>query len=101
MASDSIRVVAHFAVKPEHVDAFIEAAERTLVAPTQGEPGCIEYDLWQDIAEPTRFAMVEEWESEAALATHLAQPSLQKAVGRLAPMAAEAPTVQRLRRPGS
>ena len=99
--SETVRVVARFAVKPEHLDAFVAQADATLVAPTQGEPGCIEYALWQDLEQPTRFVMVEEWESEAALATHLAQPSLQAAVGKLAPMAAEPPTVQRLRRAGS
>ncbi len=96
MPKGQVRVVARFAVKPECVDDFIEAARRTMVAPTLGEPGCIEYDLCQDIAEPGRFVMVETWESEEALATHLAQESLQSAVGALAPMAAEPPTVQRL-----
>ena len=45
MAESQVRVVARFAVKPECVDAFIEAARRTMVEPTLGEPGCIEYDL--------------------------------------------------------
>ena len=98
MAQQTVRVVARFAVKAEHVEAFIDAAEKTLVAPTQGEPGCIEYALWQDVADPTRFAMVEEWESEEALGTHLAQESLQQAVAKLLPMRIEPPVVQRLRR---
>ena len=97
MADGPIRVVARFAVKPECVDDFIATARRTMVEPTLGEPGCIEYDLCQDQADPTRFAMVETWESEEALATHLAQESLQQAVGALMPMAAEPPTIQRVR----
>ena len=97
MAESQVRVVARFAVKPECVDEFIEAARRTMVEPTLGEPGCIEYDLCQDVEDPTRFAMVETWESAEALATHLAQESLQAAVAAVAPMAAEAPTVQRMR----
>jgi quinol monooxygenase YgiN len=97
MAQSRIRVVAGFAVKAEHVDDFIEAARRTMVEPTLQEPGCITYDLCQDVADPTRFAMVEEWESDEALATHLAQAALQDAVKALMPMAAEPPTIQRLR----
>jgi quinol monooxygenase YgiN len=97
MASSPIRVVARFAVKPECVDDFIEAARRTLVEPTVGEPGCLLYDLCQDEADPTRFAMVEAWESAEALDAHLAQESLQQAVGALMPMAAEPPQVWRLR----
>jgi len=97
--AEKIRVVATFAVQPDKIDAFLEAAQRALVEPTQGEPGCIEYAIWQDSADSTRFAMLEEWESEEHLAAHLAQPGLQEAVGKLAPLVAEAPTVRRLRRP--
>lgn len=96
MPNGRVRVVARFAVKPECVEAFVEAARRTMVAPTLSEPGCIEYDLCQDVAEPGQFVMVETWESEEALAVHLAQESLQAAVGALMPMAAAAPSVQRL-----
>ena len=97
MAETKIRVVARFAVKPECVDDFIEAARRTMVEPTLTEPGCIEYDLCQDQADPTQFAMIETWEDEASLAVHLGQESLQSAVGALMPMAAEPPSVQRVR----
>lgn len=92
-----IRVVARFAVKPEFVEEFKEAARRTMVEPTVKEPGCLEYDLCQDQADPTRFAMIETWEDQASLAAHLGQESLQKAVGALMHMAAEPPTVQRVR----
>jgi quinol monooxygenase YgiN len=100
MSDATVRVHASFAVRADQVDAFLEEARRSLVEPTQREPGCLEYDLWQDAADPTRFAMVEAWESAEHLAAHLAQPSLQAAVAKLAPMAAEPPSVQRLRRPG-
>ena len=97
MAEAKIRVVARFAIKPECVDGFIEAARRTMVEPTLAEPGCIEYDLCQDQADPTRFAMIETWEDEASLAVHLGQESLKAAVGALMPMGSEPPTVQRVR----
>jgi quinol monooxygenase YgiN len=41
--------------------------------------------------------MLEAWESEAALAKHLSQPSLQAGLAKLAPMAAGAPSILRLR----
>ena len=97
MADAAVRVVARFAVKADRVEAFVAAARRTMVEPTRKEPGCIEYDLCQDAADPTRFAMIETWRDEAALAVHLAQPSLHKAIGALMPMAAEPPATQRLR----
>ena len=101
MSQDRVRVIAHFAVQADKVGEFLEAAEKTLVAPTLQEPGCIEYAIWQDASDRTRFAMVEEWESAAQLDAHLAQPSLQAAVSKLAPMAAEPPSVTRLCRPGA
>ena len=42
-----------------------------------------------------RFAMVEEWDGEQALATHLDQESLQQAVGALTPMASGPVSMQR------
>lgn len=97
MADETVRVVAHFAVKPEAIEAFKRAALELLVAPTQGESGCVLYELCQDASDPTRFAMVEEWESRAALDAHLAQESLRTAIGKLAPMAAEPPATHFLR----
>jgi len=97
MAQSPIRVVAGFAVKADRVDEFIETARRTLVEPTRTEAGCIAYDLCQDVTDPTRFAMVEAWESDEALAAHLAQTALQDAVKALTPMTAGPPTIQRLR----
>lgn len=97
MADDTVHVVAQFSVRPDRIDDFVREATRTLVEPTVREPGCIRYELCQDVAEPTRFAMIETWESEAALRTHLSQPALGEAVTALQPLAQGAPTVSRFR----
>jgi quinol monooxygenase YgiN len=97
MPESRVRVIARFTVRKEEVERFKELGRELLVDPTQGEAGCIEYQLCQDLADPTRFAMVETWESEQALAVHLKQPHLAAALGKLGPMAAEPPTVQRMR----
>lgn len=87
MAEDgNVRVIAHFAVKAEHVDEFRRRALRDLVAPTRDEAGCISYELWQHTDEPTRFAMVESWRSREDLDRHLAQPSLREALTGLLPL---------------
>ena len=95
-----VGVVARFAVKEEHVEESVERARATMIEPTLGEPGCLRYELWQDRGAPGRFAMIEEWESEAALATHLVQESLQQSVAALVPMAAEPIAMQHLVRRG-
>jgi len=88
MATDTVRVIAHFTVLRDKTDEFIAAARTTLVEPTRREAGCRSYDLWQDATDPTRFVMVEEWDSEAALQRHLALPTLQQAVAALRPLGA-------------
>ena len=97
MSETHIRVIAHFTVKADKVDAFIRTSREALVIPSRKESGCIQYDLWQDASNPARFAMVEEWESNEALDTHLSLKSMQTAVARLTPMGEDRPTVQRLR----
>jgi quinol monooxygenase YgiN len=98
VANDVVGVVARFAVKLDKLDEFVALAQRTMVEPTQAEPGCLRYELWQDLAEPGRFAMIEEWQSEESLATHLAQESLQQVVAALQPFAAAPIEMQRLRK---
>ncbi len=61
--SAGIRVIATFAVRPEHVDDFVAVARATLVEPAGREAGCLQYDLCQDVTDPARFAMIEAWES--------------------------------------
>ena len=97
MSEEQVRVVAHFNVKSDRVEEFIAAARKLLVDPARTEPGCIRYDLCQDLSDPERFAMIEVWESNEALDAHLSLKSLQAAVARLMPMADGPPVVQRLR----
>jgi quinol monooxygenase YgiN len=86
MADEHVCVIAQFKVKPEHAAEFQRRALDEMVAPTQAEPGCISYALWQDRDEPGRFAMVEEWESQADLDRHLALPSLHATLRQLMPL---------------
>jgi len=97
MTNTAVRVIARFAVRPERIEEFIAGARELLLVPTRLEAGCLQYDLWQDITDPTRFAMVEAWTSDEALATHLARPSLQSAVARLSAFALEPPNIARFR----
>ena len=34
------------------------------------EPGCIEFQIFQSVADPDKFTLLELWESQAALDTH-------------------------------
>ncbi|MGS0743848.1 putative quinol monooxygenase [Glaciimonas sp. GG7] len=52
----------------------MEAAMRALIAPTQADPGFIQYDLHQDLDDPRTFVFFERWESRALLNQHLHAP---------------------------
>jgi quinol monooxygenase YgiN len=50
----------------EELVALLEGFERWAT----GEPGCRRYTFAATLADPSRFVLVSEWESEHALDTH-------------------------------
>ncbi|HKO59945.1 MAG TPA: putative quinol monooxygenase [Pyrinomonadaceae bacterium] len=73
----TLRVVARIKAKPDKVQEVRDALIG-LVDPTRGEQGCIVYELLQNTEDPTDFTFVEEWESDAALATHAASDHIKE-----------------------
>ena len=69
MAGRTLRLIATMVAK-EGMEDELRKALTGLVAPTRTEPGCRMYELWRCNDDPRQFRMVEEWESEAALAVH-------------------------------
>jgi len=76
-----IKVVANLHFKIEKRDEFI-AAFKALMPKVRQEDGCVEYDLYLDVADvlpntPARgdvITVMETWASPEALQTHVAQP---------------------------
>jgi autoinducer 2-degrading protein len=63
--------LVHMRVKPECVDAFIEACRLNHEASVQ-EPGNRRFDLLQDPADPTRFIFYEAYLSADDVTAHKA-----------------------------
>ena len=61
--------LVHIHVKPEHVEAFIEACRANHEASLR-EPGNLRFDLLQNPADPTRFMFYEAYRSEHDAALH-------------------------------
>jgi quinol monooxygenase YgiN len=79
-----IHVVAIITAKPGQRDAVL-AAFRANMPAVHAEQGCIEYAPAVDAEEigsfqaklgPDSFAVIEKWESAAALAAHAASPHM-------------------------
>jgi quinol monooxygenase YgiN len=60
------------------------AAALTAGSPeTHAEDGCLVYAMHQNVEDPSKFAIVESWASQAHLETHLALPKVQEMIGTL------------------
>jgi quinol monooxygenase YgiN len=69
MPEGPFRVVARFKAVPEKVEE-VRALLSALVEPTRKEPGCLVYELLQNVKDPADFTFLEEWESDSAFDTH-------------------------------
>lgn len=90
----TLRVVARITAQPDQVEP-LKAVLSELIEPTRQEPGCIQYELLQNLADPTDFTFVETWETEAALDSHLASDHIQTALQKLQGLVANPPDIQR------
>lgn len=74
-------------VLPPFVDAFREA---TLANARESvrEPGVVRFDVSQDVADPTRFVLVEVYRAEPAQAAHRETAHYQRWRDAVAPMMA-------------
>jgi len=66
---DELKIVAIMTVKPEAIKDILPVYQM-LVQGSQEEDGCIFYNLHQDINDSTKFIMLEEWKSQAAIDFH-------------------------------
>lgn len=95
MSSSTICALARFTVKPGQAEAF-KALIGSIRDATRAEAGCFAYSLNQSLDDPTSFIFVEEWESEAAMAGHLAAPHVRAILPALQDLLAAPPAVERL-----
>ena len=65
-----IIVMGKIRLDVEAIEAALPLAQK-VVAATQLEYGCIQYDYSRDIADPEIFLIAERWTSREALAAHL------------------------------
>jgi autoinducer 2-degrading protein len=65
--------LVHMRVKPEHVEAFIEACRLNHEA-SICEPGNLRFDFLQDPEDPARFIFYEAYRSEEDAAAHKQTP---------------------------
>lgn len=94
MAEDTLRVIAKVKARPSKVNELLSVLT-SLVEPTRKEPGCISYKLLQNNEDPTDFALIEEWQNNAALQSHFATKHFKDGLVELPNLVAAEPDIQR------
>jgi quinol monooxygenase YgiN len=90
-------LVVEFRIKPEHIDAFAREIVANASASRETEPGCRQFDVCRDPANPALFFLYELYDDEAAVQAHLKSPHFLKMDQHTAPWI-DQKTVWRYRR---
>ena len=76
-----VYLTAILQAKPGSIDLLKSLLDDLVIASNQ-EQSCIQYELYQDSTDESRFIFRETWASEAGLLTHNSQPHLQEFLAR-------------------
>lgn len=66
-----------------------------VVNATKLEAGCIRYDFYCDLADPCRFHVFEEWETDEALESHFQTKHMEIFLAHLNTLVSSEPAVYR------
>lgn len=86
----TIRVVAHITARSGK-EASVKSTLSGLVEPTRQEPGCIRYELLQNLNNLAEFTLLEEWESQTALDGHTAAADTKAAETKMESLIEKSP----------
>jgi quinol monooxygenase YgiN len=72
-----ILVMGRYTIDPAQREAFLVFA-RDLVAEERQTPGCIAFDIFEDVSTPNAFLMMEQWEDEDVLDAHTSSEEFER-----------------------
>ncbi|HYI01069.1 putative quinol monooxygenase [Hyalangium sp.] len=96
---DIVYVVAKLQARAGKEEALRKLIE-PVIEPTRQEKGCRRYSVMQDRQNPAVITLLEEWDTEADLDTHLALPHLQKIFAELKDVLGAPPDIVRYKEIG-
>ncbi len=79
-----IIVAGHLTIDPSKRDDAL-AAIAAVVAPTRAEPGNLDYRFSPDLDDPSRFNILERWEGDEAIESHMASAHLAEFLTTIGP----------------
>ena len=72
-------VFAAISIKPEQRQRFLTTINDVALRSVRDEPGCVRFDVFQDLADVDRYHLYEVYTDEAAFWAHLATPHARQA----------------------
>jgi quinol monooxygenase YgiN len=90
----SIIIAGYFRIDPAKTEQC-KAAAIEMMRATRAEPGCRFYNITPDLEVAGLFHVSEEWESDAAIASHLKTPHMQGLKAALAGWGVQAVDIKR------
>jgi len=99
MSDDTLKVIARLRAQPGR-EAGLKQVLVGLVEPTREEPGCISYELLENLEDPREFTFVEEWRSESALDSHFSTDHISSALKEFPDLLAQELELRKYRRVG-
>ena len=63
------------------------------VLPARAEPGCLYYDLYQRLDEPTTFFILDGWVDQAAVDSHATNAHVAEVMQELGPLLTFGPSI--------
>jgi (4S)-4-hydroxy-5-phosphonooxypentane-2,3-dione isomerase len=69
-----LALIVEFRIKPAHIDAFEHSIVENARASRETEPGCRQFDVCRDPADPSVFFLYELYDDDAAIQAHLQTP---------------------------
>lgn len=90
----SVVVTAHFQAHEGHEQNLVDALQEFIPA-VHAEPGCLMFALHR--SDDGSLLLIEKWESEELLETHLNGDPVAAVVDKIKPYIAQSPEVRRLK----
>ena len=73
-------IFASISIKPERREQFISTITDTARCSVRSEPGCVPFDVFQDVIDENLYHLYEVYTDEAAFEAHLATPHAKRAM---------------------
>ena len=73
-----IALIVTIQIQPDHREAFMESMMDDARGSNNDEPGCLRFDVLQDIEDPNKIHLYEVYKDQAAVDAHRQAPHYTK-----------------------